>query len=384
MEPGRISADGLVLRPWRSTDVAAVTAACQDPLIPRWTDVPSPYRREHAREWIEEQCPAQYAAGTAAPLGAFDADSGDLLASCGFVALDRAAGEAEVGYWTVAAARGRGVAERAARALLGWGFGTLGLERVTWRAEVGNHASRLVALRLGFQLGGVDRAARGGDRRRDMWTAVLLPGELAAPAPDRPGAPGSAEARRAATFGGAQPTLAARTRDGTPFTLRPARDGDRDALAATFADPESAAWLQDSPLSPRVRAERTLAHAAQGWARGEAVTMIVADAADRCLGYLKFWQPASAYPDEMGCGYAVAPAARGRGYATAALRAGADWAMRHLALDRLEWYAYVGNDASRAVAARAGFREEGVSRFVDLGRRRDCWRAARLRTDGED
>src|SRR5436190_22510813 len=48
--------DGIVtLRPKRPEDADAITAACQDPEIPRWTLVPSPYTREHAVEWIAQQ-----------------------------------------------------------------------------------------------------------------------------------------------------------------------------------------------------------------------------------------------------------------------------------------------------------------------------------------
>ena len=42
----------LTLRPPKPEDAEAVTAACQDPEIQRWTLVPSPYRREHAEAWL--------------------------------------------------------------------------------------------------------------------------------------------------------------------------------------------------------------------------------------------------------------------------------------------------------------------------------------------
>ena len=45
--------DAVVLRPWSLDDVPAVTAACQDPEIPRWTTVPTPYAEEDARLWLE-------------------------------------------------------------------------------------------------------------------------------------------------------------------------------------------------------------------------------------------------------------------------------------------------------------------------------------------
>jgi hypothetical protein len=41
----------IVLRAWTLSDVRALTAACRDPDIPRWTVVPSPYEERHARDY---------------------------------------------------------------------------------------------------------------------------------------------------------------------------------------------------------------------------------------------------------------------------------------------------------------------------------------------
>ncbi|WP_411103143.1 GNAT family N-acetyltransferase [Streptomyces sp. cmx-4-9] len=59
-------------------------------------------------------------------------------------------GETEAG-WTLARAHwGQGYATEAARAVLAWGFGSLGLERITAMIHHGNTASATVARRLGF------------------------------------------------------------------------------------------------------------------------------------------------------------------------------------------------------------------------------------------
>jgi hypothetical protein len=51
-EPDWPLTDGVVgLRRFTLSDVAAVTAACQDPEIPRWTaGIPDPYEERHARD----------------------------------------------------------------------------------------------------------------------------------------------------------------------------------------------------------------------------------------------------------------------------------------------------------------------------------------------
>ncbi len=64
-------------------------------------------------------------------------------------------------------------------------------------------------------------------------------------------------------------------------------------------------------------------------------------------------------------GYWLAPASRGRGLVTAAVRALADHAFGPWALERVELEAAVGNVRSRAVAERLGFREEGVRRHAE-------------------
>jgi hypothetical protein len=57
----------LVLRPKRREDLDAITAACQDPEIPRWTFVPSPYTRADAEAYFERSA-NEAAAGRAVNL----------------------------------------------------------------------------------------------------------------------------------------------------------------------------------------------------------------------------------------------------------------------------------------------------------------------------
>jgi RimJ/RimL family protein N-acetyltransferase len=61
-------------------------------------------------------------------------------------------------------------------------------------------------------------------------------------------------------------------------------------------------------------------------------------------------------------GYAMAPEARGRGYASEATRAVARWILRDQAFNRVELFAATGNAASQRVAEKAGFVREGVAR----------------------
>ena len=75
--------------------------------------------------------------------------SGELLGS---VSLDRFADRqaAEIGYWVKREARRRGVALGAARLVVAWAFGELGIERLELLTYPGNEASQSLAARLGF------------------------------------------------------------------------------------------------------------------------------------------------------------------------------------------------------------------------------------------
>jgi RimJ/RimL family protein N-acetyltransferase len=82
-------------------------------------------------------------------------------------------------------------------------------------------------------------------------------------------------------------------------------------------------------------------------------------------------------------GYVVAPAARGRGVATEALRQLTSWAFGELNMLRLELLISVENGASKRVAERCGYVREGVLRslHVKQGVHEDTEIWSRLATD---
>jgi RimJ/RimL family protein N-acetyltransferase len=177
--PGPVTlTDGrLLLRLPEAADVPAIAAACQDEQLAHFVPVPVPYTEEHARTFVAER-PARWQADDGEMTWAItDADDGRLLGMIGLHARD--ASMREIGFWTAREARGRGVMTAAARLVIRFGFEVLRLERVEWRALVGNEASLRVAQKLGFRLEGTARAGllhRG--ERLDGWVAGLLPGEL--------------------------------------------------------------------------------------------------------------------------------------------------------------------------------------------------------------
>ncbi len=110
----------------------------------------------------------------------------------------------------------------------------------------------------------------------------------------------------------------------------------------------------------------------QGRRDGTSDAFAVEDEAGEFLGcVMAFGIEADARTGELG--YLVAPAARGRGVATAALRLLTEWGFDERGLLRLELMISVGNVASKVVAERAGYVKEGVLRslYVKEGLRED-------------
>ncbi|MFJ4617730.1 GNAT family N-acetyltransferase [Streptomyces sp. NPDC088812] len=179
MQSVTLTTHRLVLRPVGPQDTEAVHTAAQDPDIQRWTTIPSPYLPEHARTFTEEVAPAGWADGTLFTFGVFLPD-GTLVGVNSL--MRRSLGTAEIGYWATKEHRGRGYTTEAARTASHWAFTDLAVDRVEWRAEVGNTASRAVAEHAGFTLEGTLRSAIDNKGvRRDCWVGSLLPSDLGLP-----------------------------------------------------------------------------------------------------------------------------------------------------------------------------------------------------------
>ncbi|WP_432058587.1 GNAT family N-acetyltransferase [Streptomyces sp. bgisy022] len=179
MDPVTLTTDRLVLRAVGPEDTDAVYAACQDPEIQRWTTIPSPYLPEHARGFTEQMAPDGWANGSMFTFGVF-LPAGELT---GMLSITmRSLGVGEIGFWGTKEHRGRGHITEAAVAVCRWAFTRVSVDRVEWRAEVGNRASRAVAERAGFVVEGTLRSALNNKGvLRDCWVGSLLPSDLGLP-----------------------------------------------------------------------------------------------------------------------------------------------------------------------------------------------------------
>lgn len=172
---------GESLRPLRQADARAVfeTVDADREHLGRWLIwVERTHEQEDSRVFLA-MVESKMEAGETYAFGIWRGD--ELLGICGLHDISRVNSNAQIGYWLRSSATGQGTMSRAVRALLGFGFETLDLERIEIRAAVDNEASWKIAERLGFQFEAVMRRliripAGFADARlysllRDEWLA---------------------------------------------------------------------------------------------------------------------------------------------------------------------------------------------------------------------
>ena len=172
--------------------------------------------------------------------------------------------------------------------------------------------------------------------------------------------------------------------NGDGVRLRALRPDDLDDLVAGYRDPLVQRFLPQvpAPFEAGVADWFVRERAAQIAAEGGAVYAIADPATDRLLGSIGL-DRVVAGRQQGEVGYWVGPQARGRGVATAALRALSGHAFG-TGLQRLELLTHWENAASQRVALAAGYRREGVRRGVMRNRdggRDDLLAYARLADD---
>ncbi|ATY14186.1 GNAT family N-acetyltransferase [Amycolatopsis sp. AA4] len=137
----------LQLRPWRAEDLPVLVAAHRDPLMRRQLTT-SLVDEGEARRWLD----AQVSGWESATRFSFAVVGDDDLPLGHVVVKVRGAGTAEVGYWTAAPARGRGIAARALETTSRWAFGAQRLNRLDLLHAEDNPASCRVAEKCGYVL----------------------------------------------------------------------------------------------------------------------------------------------------------------------------------------------------------------------------------------
>ncbi|OKI20113.1 GNAT family N-acetyltransferase [Streptomyces sp. CB03911] len=143
----------LLLRRWTDADADALVEAYRDPVLRAWTRLGVPDAGAAAR-WVEVQR-VGWERGDRLSFAVLEEEPGGGRVA-GNVVLKRpepAGPVGEVGYWTAAHARGRGVAPRALQVLTDWAFETFagqGPAYLELMHQVDNTASCRVAEKAGY------------------------------------------------------------------------------------------------------------------------------------------------------------------------------------------------------------------------------------------
>lgn len=132
------------LRPLQSSDADWIYHACQDAEVQRWTKIPRPYTREHAKSFVADQN------GELLATAIINSRTGEPAGVAGIHHIKD--GVATVGYWIAPEARRTGAASTALRILpsIAKRLGQVHTVRAVI-AEI-NVASRATAERAGFNI----------------------------------------------------------------------------------------------------------------------------------------------------------------------------------------------------------------------------------------
>ena len=168
----------ITLRKPHLDDTQAVFDGCQDPLIPRFTAVSSNYSMAHALDYVQ-RTDASVRTQRELPF-VIEYGNGDDRAFAGaisFHSISEKNSVGEIGYWTTASMRGRGITTTAAQMLTDFGFASIGFKRIEALVDIENVASTALLETAGYQREGLlkNKVTRDDGRQVDMYIFAAVP-----------------------------------------------------------------------------------------------------------------------------------------------------------------------------------------------------------------
>ena len=168
------------LRPLAEVDIDPIYQSCQDPLIPRFTTVPSPYTLELAEAFVRTRAPQlfeerkaiQWILTTSREVneGALKVNGETFIGPFSIHAIEESNHIGEVGYWLNKEVRGNGFTAMGVKMLTNYAFETLGFRRIAGLVDNENQASKKVLLSAGYEHEGLmkSRVTRSDGNQIDM------------------------------------------------------------------------------------------------------------------------------------------------------------------------------------------------------------------------
>jgi len=175
------------MRPLSEADIDAVYESCQDPLIPRFTTVPSVYTRDLAESFVRTKTPQLFEEHKALhgilTINKVINDEAIIVNGETFIgpfsihAIEEHNHIGEIGYWLNKAARGLGFGTIGAKMLTNYVFETLGFRRIAGLVDHENEASKKLLLNAGYKHEALlkNRVTRADGRQIDMDLFAATP-----------------------------------------------------------------------------------------------------------------------------------------------------------------------------------------------------------------
>ena len=151
-----LETERLIFRDWNATDVEPFHSLCADPSVMQFVGDGEPWSRARTDQFVASAREMSQTLGFCRWPVIYKPSSA-VIGFCGFVP---ASDGAEIGWRLAKEYWGRGLATEAARAVLKYGFETLGFQRIIATVQAPNSASIRVVEKLGmkaestFQRGG--------------------------------------------------------------------------------------------------------------------------------------------------------------------------------------------------------------------------------------
>ena len=148
--------DRLLLRRMAVGDCYDMFEYARDPAVTRyltWNPHPDV---EYTKEYLQ-YIGNHYKLGDFYDWAVILKEENKMIGTCGFTRFHTSHAAAEVGYVINPAYRGREIAVEAVRAVMRFGFDTLGLNRIEAKYIVGNDASRRVMEKVGMTFEGIGK-----------------------------------------------------------------------------------------------------------------------------------------------------------------------------------------------------------------------------------
>ncbi len=166
--PDRLAAPEVVLRPFRTSDLAFALELATDPYVPLVGSLPAHADEAQARDWLDRQR-GRLGEGLGYSFAIADPATDVALGHIGLWLRGLEQGRLTIGYSIAPSARGRGLAGLALRRLTGFAWTIEAAHRIELYIEPWNTASVRTAERAGFSPEGLLRSHQWiGGTRRDL------------------------------------------------------------------------------------------------------------------------------------------------------------------------------------------------------------------------